>query len=116
MPSAFVTRRALISAFGFVVLAARPAFAINLDQARDTGVIGERPDGLVGTVVTPVTPEIKPLVDSINRERLAAYRELAAKDNTPLEAVQKVAGEKQIAKARAQHWYYMEPSGSWHKD
>ena len=108
-----IARRALIA--GFVALAATPAFALDLDQARTNGVVGERPDGLVGTVVTPVRPEIQMLVETVNRERLAAYRELAAKDGTPLDAVQKVAGEKQIAKAHAQHWYYMEPSGAWHR-
>jgi uncharacterized protein YdbL (DUF1318 family) len=114
MSSASIARRALI--VGVVALVSVPALALDLDQARTTGVIGERPDGLVGTVVAPVRPEIKMLVDTVNRERLAAYRELAAKDGTPLDAVQKVAGEKQIAKARAQGWYYMEPTGSWHRD
>src|SRR4051812_11222840 len=104
MAFASFTRRALVAATALVALTGAPALAIDLDQARSTGVVGERPDGLVGTVVSPVKADIKMLVDSVNRERLAAYRELAAKDGTPLDAVQKVAGEKQIAKARAQGW------------
>src|SRR5581483_2551494 len=108
--------RTHIVALGAALLAAAPAFALDLDQARDSGVIGERGDGLVAAVVAPVRPAITMLVDTVNRERLAAYRAAAAKDGTPLEDVQRAAGEKDIAKARLQGWYYMEPGGSWHKD
>ena len=116
MAIAFSSRRTLIAAVALLPLTLAPALATDLDQARSAGVLGERPDGLVGTVVSPVNADIKMLVDTVNRERLAAYREVAAKNGIPLDAVQKVAGEKQIAKARTQGWYYMEPSGSWRKD
>jgi uncharacterized protein YdbL (DUF1318 family) len=56
------------------------AKAADLDQARNAGTIGERPDGLVGAVSSTVTPDVKSLIDKVNQERLATYRDLAKKE------------------------------------
>lgn len=97
------------------LLLATAAPAADLDQARGAGMVGERPDGLVGAVSATVTPDIKALIDMVNRERLATYRELAKKEALAPEAVQKVAGDRQVTKARANGWYWMDAAGAWHK-
>jgi uncharacterized protein YdbL (DUF1318 family) len=102
----------------FVVLIALgsfafPALAMDLDQARASGLLGERADGLVGAVKT--SPDVAQLVESINAQRLETYRSLAAQEGTPVDAVQKLAGEKQIAKAHQNGWYWMDAGGAWHK-
>jgi uncharacterized protein YdbL (DUF1318 family) len=94
---------------------AMPAAAIELDQARSQGLVGERPDGLIGAVQSSVTPDVKALVDSVNAARMAEYRSIAQKNGTPLDAVQAVAGEKQIQKAKQNGWYSMSAGGSWGK-
>lgn len=94
---------------------AMPAAAIELDQARSQGLVGERPDGLIGAVESTVTPDVKALVESVNAARMAEYRSIAQKNGTPLDAVQAVAGEKQIQKAKANQWYSMSASGGWSK-
>ncbi|MBL8629114.1 MAG: YdbL family protein, partial [Rhodospirillaceae bacterium] len=79
---------------------ALPAAAVDLDTARTQGLVGERPDGLIGAVQSSVTPDVKALVDSVNAARMREYRSIADKNGTPLDAVQAVAGEKQIEKAK----------------
>lgn len=100
----------LLSAFGSAV----PALALDLDQARAAGQIGERPDGLVGAV-TAGNAEVAALVETINRARLDAYKALAQKEGSPLEAVQAVAGERQLQAASRNGWFVMDASGRWRK-
>jgi uncharacterized protein len=90
-----------------------PAYAITLDEARAQGFVGERPDGLVAAVSANVSSEIAALIDEINAARLSNFRQLAAKDVAPLGAVQAIAGEKLVKKARQNGWYVMDASGAW---
>lgn len=108
-------RAALMGALLFVFGAALPAAALDLDQARAAGQIGERPDGLVGAVSADANAEVRALVDTINKARLDAYRALAQKEGTPLEAVQAVAGERQTQAAARNGWFVMDASGRWRK-
>ncbi len=93
---------------------ATPAFASELDDARDSGAIGERPDGLIGAVSPDAPAHILSLVDNVNRARLESYQQLAEREGTRLEAVQAVAGG-QVEKAVRNGWYVMDPNGSWRK-
>ncbi len=115
--SAFGAMRTLV----FVLCAvapwtvAGPAAALDLDQARAVGQVGERPDGLVGAVANAPSAEVRALVEMINRARMDAYRALAQKEGTALEAVQAVAGERQIQTAARNGWYVMTAAGTWQK-
>lgn len=92
-----------------------PAMALTLDEARTQGLIGERPDGLVGAVAASPSGEIKALVESVNAARLASYKDVAQKNGTPLDAVQLIAGEKQVQKAKENRWYVLGTDGAWSK-
>jgi len=98
-----------------LMLASAPAFALDLDQARAAGQVGERPDGLVGAVSPEADAEVRALVEMINRARMDAYRGLAQKEGTPIEAVQAVAGERQVQAATRNGWYVMDAGGRWQK-
>jgi hypothetical protein len=87
------------------------ASADALDAARAAGQVGERADGLVGAVGS-VPPAVAQTIASINAQRLATYRSIAQKTGTPIDAVQKQAGEHLIA-ATPKGQYVMD--GSWHK-
>jgi uncharacterized protein YdbL (DUF1318 family) len=107
-------RKAFVAATAALVLGtAAPASAIELDQARTQGLVGERPDGLVGAVAANPTPEVHSLVESVNAARLAEYRAIAQKNGSPIEAVQAVAGEKLIQRAKDNRWYVMDQNGRW---
>lgn len=90
-----------------------PALALTLDEARAQGLVGERPDGLVGAVSTNASSEVRTLVSQINAARLDSYRALARQDGAPLQAVQAIAGEKLLQIARQNRWYTMNASGGW---
>lgn len=82
----------------FSLLMAIPVTAtageLDLVGAKQAGLIGERPDGLIGAVIPNPSVEIENLIASTNQGRLDVYRETAEKQNLPLETVQKIAAEK----------------------
>ena len=93
-----------------LLLAAQPAFAIDLQTAKDQGLVGETPGGYLEAVDTP-SMEIKTLVDNINVQRKQKYKEIAARNNTSLEAVELLAGKKAIEKSEPGD--YIKLGGSW---
>jgi uncharacterized protein YdbL (DUF1318 family) len=105
---------ALICAVGLTMIPTT-AYALDLDEARTMGFIGERPDGLVGAVQPGAPAEVTALVETVNRARMESYRDVAAKNKSDLQAVQTIAGGKQIERARSSGWFVMDTSGAWRK-
>ena len=105
----------LIAALVCGLASAMPAAAIELDAARAQGLVGERPDGLVGAVAANPAADVSALVQTITAARLAEYKSIAQKNGTPLDAVQAIAGEKQIQRARENKWFAMDATGKWMK-
>lgn len=87
--------------------------ALTIDGAKQSGLVGERADGLLGVVGNP-TPDVQTLVDSINAERLEKYRAIAAKNGTQLNQVQALAGKKLIEGA-APGQFIQNGAGGWQK-
>jgi len=114
MNARFRTAFALLTVAATLALAPA-AYAIDLDPARTQGLVGERPDGLIGPVTASPSSEVTALVEAINRQRMANYRAIAQKNGTPIDAVQAIAGQKQVEKALQSGWYAMNPDGSWTK-
>lgn len=92
-----------------------PAWSITLDEARTQGFVGEKPDGLVASVSSSPSSDIRALVSEINSARMNSYRQLAAKDGAPIQAIQAIAGEKLTETARQRGWYYMDSGGGWRR-
>jgi len=88
------------------------AAQMNLDQAKAAGLIGERPDGLVGLVDAGAGADLRRLVDDVNRQRLARYGEIAASNASTIEAVQAVAGAELIERTPTGQ-YVMDAGGRW---
>lgn len=88
------------------------AWAGPLDDAKAAGLIGERPDGYVAAVQPNPAPDIAALVRDINAKRLAAYEDIAAKQNVPIDQVGAVTAEKIKRQAPAGE-YFLTPDGSW---
>ena len=85
--------------------------AIPLEDAKQQGLVGEKPDGLIG-IVSGTSKDVKALVDSTNAQRLAKYQAIAAKNGTPVAQVQAVAGQKLMAVTPGGE-YIMGASGGW---
>ena len=95
-----------------VLLPPAPAAAQSIDEAMAQGLIGERPDGLVGYVADSVPADLRQRVDAVNAQRMAEYRSVAEQNNVPLQQVQAVAGQRLIQRLPSgQH--YMNAAGRW---
>jgi uncharacterized protein YdbL (DUF1318 family) len=95
-----------------LLLLIQPAFAIDLQAAKDQGLVGETPAGYLEAVSSP-SPEVKALIESINAQRKAKYQEIATRNNTSLQAVEQLAGKKAIEKSEPGS--YIKLGGAWQK-
>jgi uncharacterized protein YdbL (DUF1318 family) len=91
-------------------LAATPAAAANLAQAKAAGQVGELMSGYLGLVDSNAPADVKALVTSINAQRRAEYQRIAAKNGVPADEVAKLTAQKVIGQAAAGH-YVQTPSG-----
>jgi hypothetical protein len=93
-------------------LFAGPAFALSLNEAKAEGLVGEKIDGFVGTVVADPSAEVRELVEQVNRQRRQKYDEVAKQRGVPLDAVAKITGEKQLERTPAGQ-YVAGADGRW---
>ncbi|GAA5114613.1 YdbL family protein [Alloalcanivorax gelatiniphagus] len=85
-------------------------FALDLNQAKSQGLVGEQPNGYLGVV--KATPEAVELVSDINDKRRAAYERIAKQNGITLEQVANLAGQKAIEKTPGGE-YVKTPTGQW---
>lgn len=87
------------------------AFAMDLQAAKNQGLVGERPDGYLGAVVSG-RADVTALIRDINSKRRAEYQAIAQKRGTSLAAVEQFIGQKLINRAEPGQ-YVMTPGGQW---
>ena len=88
-----------------------PASAMDLDQAKRDGIVGETHTGYLAVVKT--NPEARELVREINDKRKQYYQKIAEKNNISLQAVEARAGLKAIEKTPA--GFYINTGSGWQK-
>lgn len=93
-------RFATIIVAALLALTAAAAFALDIQEAKQKGLVGETDSGYIAAVGGP-TPEVTALVNSINSQRKKIYQDLAKKEGVPLSEVEKVAAQKAINKTPA---------------
>ena len=89
-------------------------FALDLQEAKEKGLVGETPLGYLASPNGSASGEVKALIDDINSKRKEKYDEVAAKVGKPVSIVEKLAGEKAIEKTESGH-YIQSPEGAWQK-
>jgi uncharacterized protein YdbL (DUF1318 family) len=94
---------AALAVFGL----ARPGAALELDAAKQQGLVGEGTDGYVAAVAPNPPVEVASLVATVNAKRKATYAEIAQKNGTRADDVAVLAAKKLIDRA---------PSGLWVRD
>ena len=104
-------RFAAVLLFALVALPGA-ALALGLEEAKDRGLVGERVDGYVGVVQAEAG--VERLIARINEGRREKYREIASRNGTALEAVERIAGKKLLERAAPDTWI-MTPEGRWVK-
>lgn len=104
-------------AFCLVALAglalSAPAFALDLQQAKQQGLVGEQLNGYVG-VVASGNAEASALVADINAKRKQEYERISKENGQPVNIVEKLAAEKLIGRTGAGE-YFQNPAGGWVK-
>ena len=87
------------------------AFALSLNEAKQQGLVGEQVTGYLGTV--KATAETTALVNNINAKRKNKYKEIAKRNGTSLESVEKLAGKTALKKTPSGQ--YISLGKSWRK-
>jgi uncharacterized protein YdbL (DUF1318 family) len=93
------------------VLFSTMTLALELDEAKQNGWIGEKDNGYLGLIIAQKGVQI--LVDDVNQQRQQIYTELAAKNKLSLEQVEKLAAQKAYAKTLEGHYVWV--NGAWVK-
>ncbi len=87
------------------------AWALDLQAAKQGGLVGETPSGYLAVV--QATPEATQLVQSINAQRRQEYAEIAKRNGIELKAVEQLAGKKAIDRTPAGQ--FIQVNGAWVK-
>lgn len=98
--------------FAVIMLLAAPAYALDLQQARASGQVGENLDGYV--TARSNTPDVQALVTDINAKRREEYARISKENNQSVDVVAKLAAV-QIINNLAPGVYYQAPDGAWKK-
>ncbi len=88
-----------------------PAAALDLEEARARGLVGETARGYIAPVQAP-TPEVTQLVNQVNAGRRAEYQRIARTTGTSLEAVEVSAAQK-IFRQLPPGTFVQATGGSW---
>jgi uncharacterized protein YdbL (DUF1318 family) len=88
------------------------AFAINLQDAKQQGLVGEMPSGYLGAVSSK--SEVTALVKEVNQKRKTVYIKIAKKNKLSLAKVAILAGKKALSKTENGH-YIKNAAGEWVK-
>lgn len=76
---------------------ALPAAALDLEQAKARGLVGEQADGYLGVVEG--SAEARALAERVNAKRRDEYAAIAKKRGTSVKAVAQLAGAKLVQRA-----------------
>jgi uncharacterized protein len=86
-------------------------FALDLDDAKQQGLVGEKDNGYLGLVVPQI--DAQQLVTEVNEKRREIYVGLAEKNNISLTQVEKLAAQKAYSKTLAGNYLWVD--GAWQK-
>lgn len=88
------------------------SWAINLQDAKAKGLVGEQPNGYLGLVKPDTTGDVKAMIDEINGLRKKEYQSIAQRNKTELNVVEALAGKKAIEMTPSGQYIKL-PSGGW---
>ena len=96
-----------------LLLSPAPALAVDLQQVKNNGLVGEQLNGYLGLVSADATAEVRALVADVNARRKAKYESIAAQNGAGLETVELLAGKKAIEKTSPGN--YIQSATGWKK-
>jgi len=93
---------------------AMPLWALEIQDAKNAGWVGEQRDGYLGLVSPGAPAEAKELVAQINQARRQSYQQLATRNKLDLATIEALAAEKAIGMTQPGH-HVQAADGSWVK-
>jgi len=97
-----------ISFFVFFLLSLSAA-AMDLQEAKAKGLVGEVANGYLASPKENPDADIRALIQDVNAKRKSKYQELAKAQGVPLSTIEKLAAEKTFEKTASGH--YIKVSG-----
>ena len=94
-----------------LLLAFQAAWAIDIQAAKEQGLVGEANTGYLAAVGTP-SAEVKALIEEVNAKRKAEFERTAEKTGATLVQVRARFYELAVQRTAPGH-YYQDASGSW---
>jgi len=88
-----------------LIFASQYLLALELDEAKQAGLVGEQADGYVGAVNKPVAEEIRGFIENINNKRKEKYQEIANKRKVDLSLVEQQSGKKLIERLKSGEFF-----------
>ncbi len=103
----------IFAAIGLLLLM-QGAWAIDIHDAKEQGLVGEANTGYLAAVQAPASAEVRALIAEVNEKRKARFESTAKKTGTTLAQVANRFYELAIEKTAPGH-YYQDSSGRWKK-
>jgi hypothetical protein len=95
-------------------LAVQNAWAIDIHDAKDQGLVGESKSGYLAAVKSPASAEVNSLIADVNKKRKAQFGKTAQNTSTTLAQVANRFYELAVQKTEPGH-YYQDAGGKWVK-
>ncbi|NTU76730.1 MAG: YdbL family protein [Alphaproteobacteria bacterium] len=92
------------------LLMATSAWALDLHQARSSGMVGEKADGYIAALQS--TPELQALVSDVNAKRQQEYARISAQNGQPVDVVAKLAAQQIVGNLQPGN-RYQGADGGW---
>ena len=90
------------------------AWAIDIDSAKASGLVGEANTGYLAAVEKPASAEVRALIQEVNSKRKAEFERTAKSTGATLEQVAFRFYELAVQRTARGH-YYQDASGRWLK-
>ncbi|MCG8670628.1 MAG: YdbL family protein [Pseudomonadales bacterium] len=103
-----------IAAIVMIALFSLSAWALDIDVAKEQGLVGETPSGYIQSVAKSPSAELANFVKDINAKRKQQYAAIAKKRGIPLKSVEDLAAKKAYQKTKPGH-FVQDKSGNWNK-
>lgn len=105
--------KALMTAMMWLMLLSIPAvFAQTLDEAKASGLIGEKSDGYIGLVQGSAPAAVEQLVEDVNRQRRERYEQIARENGITISQVAQLAYARAVEATRSGN-YVEDANGRW---
>jgi uncharacterized protein YdbL (DUF1318 family) len=108
-----LTMKKIFAAIG-LVLVLQNAWAIDIRDAKEQGLVGEAVTGYLAAVQSPASAEVRALIADVNAKRKSEFESTAQKTGATIEQVAFRFYELAVQKTAPGH-YYQDASGGWRK-